>query len=134
MAVVLGGCSMSYKLGSFFNKTPTEEPETTGSITQSPRAEASVIPDSDLSYAQAAAIEVVTKDDKNISQSWENPRTGARGTVTPLARTSSADGMVCRDFLASYVTGTAEAWWEGQACKLGEGRWEVRSMTPWKRG
>ena len=46
---------------------------------------------------------------------WENPRTGARGTITPLASAYNQDGVTCRDFLASYVHGQTEAWLQGEA-------------------
>ena len=48
---------------------------------------------------------MLTKGDKDSSQPWENPETGARGSVTPLAQAYSSDGRTCRDFLASYVNG-----------------------------
>ena len=47
--------------------------------------------------------EVLTRTDANASQPWENPNTGARGTVTPTASAYTQDGFTCRDFLASYV-------------------------------
>ncbi len=43
------------------------------------------------------------RGDKDASLPWENPETGARGTVTPLAAAYTQDGSTCRDFLASYV-------------------------------
>ena len=58
--------------------------------------------------------------------------TGARGTVTPVANAYTQDGFTCRDFLASYVKNGNEAWLEGAACRAGRGKWEVRSMRPWK--
>ncbi len=64
---------------------------------------------------------------------WENPHTGARGTVTPLAAAYSQDGTTCRDFLASYVRNGAESWLQGEACRGRQGRWEVRQMRPWRR-
>jgi surface antigen len=67
------------------------------------------------------------------STPWEDPRTGARGTVTPLATAHNQDGLLCRDFLASYVHGGSESWLEGAACRLQERRWEVRTLKPWKR-
>ena len=39
---------------------------------------------------------------------WENPTTGARGTVTPLSTAYSNNGTTCRDFLASYVRNGSE--------------------------
>ena len=91
--------------------------------------------ESDLVFARTAASDVLTKGDKDSSQPWENPETGARGSVTPLAQTySTADGRTCRDFLASYVNGHTESWLQGAACKASHGRWEIRTLKPWRRG
>ena len=64
---------------------------------------------------------------------WENPETGARGTVTPIATAYNQDGFICRDFLASYVSNSTESWLQGEACRLHQGRWEVRNLKPWQR-
>jgi surface antigen len=91
--------------------------------------------ESDLAFARTAASDVLTKGDKDSSQPWENPQTGARGSVTPLAQAYSAeDGRTCRDFLASYVNGRAESWLQGAACKAGHGRWEIHTIKPWTKG
>jgi len=34
---------------------------------------------------------------------WEDPNTGAHGTVTPLPSTYQQSGVTCRDVLMSYV-------------------------------
>ena len=91
--------------------------------------------ESDLAFARTAASDVLTKGDKDSSQPWENPETGARGSVTPLSQAYSAEnGRTCRDFLASYVNGRAESWLQGAACKAGHGRWEIHTIKPWTRG
>ena len=90
-------------------------------------------PDADLAFARAAVTEVLSRGGKDASQPWENPRSGARGTVTPIAAAYTQDGHTCRDFLASYVSGSAQAWMQGEACKYDKGAWEVRSLKPWKR-
>jgi len=91
--------------------------------------------ESDLVFARTAASDVLTKGDKDSSQPWENPSTGARGSVTPLANAyADNDGRTCRDFLASYVNGRSESWMQGAACKAGHGRWEIHTLKPWKRG
>ena len=133
---MLGACS--YKLGGMFGSDKADSADVTGSVshapmTHAPRRDAENIPEPDMAYARAAAVDVIARGRKDASQSWENPGTGARGTVTPLASTSAAEGGNCRDFLASYVQGQQEAWWQGEACQFGSGRWEVRSMKPWKR-
>ncbi len=88
----------------------------------------------DLAFARNAASDVLTKGDKDSSQPWENPETGARGSVTPLAEAYSSDGRSCRDFLASYVNGRSESWLQGAACQSEKGRWEIHTLKPWRRG
>lgn len=90
--------------------------------------------ESDLAFARAAASDVLTKGSKDSSQPWENPATGARGSVTPIAAAYTADGRTCRDFLASFVTGRSERWLRGAACKSERGRWDIQSMKPWQQG
>ncbi len=148
VALTGSGCAVSGHLGALFGSD--DEPpavaqaETTGSIPASARtarggdkpAESPAVlpPDADLLYAKAAVAEVLARGGKDMSASWENPRSGARGTVTPIAVAYTQAGVTCRDFLASHVAGSgAEAWMQGEACKGGKGRWEVRSLKPWKR-
>ena len=90
-------------------------------------------PDADLAYARAAVTAVLSRGEKDTSMPWENPGTGARGTVTPIASAYTQDGQTCRDFLASFVSGKSQAWLQGEACKQQQGDWEVRTLKPWKR-
>jgi surface antigen len=124
----LGGCSLSRTDGSFAKI----DDEVTGSIGPA-RAAALVPTESDLAFARNAAFDVLTKGDKDSSQSWENPETGARGSVTPLAQAYSSDGRTCRDFLASYVKGGSESWLQGAACQSEKGRWEIHALKPWRQ-
>jgi len=133
-----GGCSFSYQLGSLFGKDDDSKSDITGSIGSMPNAtstaSSSPTPDADLAFARAAAAEVLSRGGKDTSVAWTNPSTGARGTVTPLASSySKQDGIVCRDFLASYVRSKSESWLQGEACRMSEGRWEVKSLKPWKK-
>jgi surface antigen len=131
-----GGCS--YKLGSLF-KDKEEKPAYTGTAPPSgmdPPGQAQAVampPEADLAFARAAASEALTRGGRDVSVPWENPRTGARGTVTPLSSTSMQDGVPCRGFLVSYVLEGSETWLQGEACRIHEGRWEVRNLRPWKR-
>jgi hypothetical protein len=130
VGVGAGGCSLSRSDGPFARMGNNEA---TGSIGPAP----SSLPaptESDLAFARNAASDVLTKGDKDSSQPWENPETGARGSVTPLAEAYASDGQVCRDFLASYVNGRAESWLQGAACHSGDGRWEIRTLKPWRQG
>jgi surface antigen len=123
-----GGCSLSRTDGPF---AKMDDKDVTGSL--GPQASVSVPTDGDLAFARNAASDVLTKGDKDSSQPWENPETGARGSVTPLAQAYSSDGRTCRDFLASYVNGRSESWLQGAACQSGQGRWEIHTLKPWKQ-
>ena len=131
LGLALGGCSISSPALDFvFGGS-----DNTGSITPPPGTKevAELPPEHDLAYARAAASQVLARGAKDASQPWENPATGARGTVTPIASAYTQDGQTCRDFLASYITSSAQAWLQGEACKPQKGAWEVRSLKPWKR-
>ena len=124
------GCSMWKGEGPFARMTDADV--TTGSIGpghgQGPT-------DSDLAFARDAASDVLTKGAKDSSQPWENAKTGAHGSVTPLAKAYTADdGRSCRDFLASYVNGETESWLQGAACQSANGRWDIHTLKPWRRG
>jgi surface antigen len=129
----LGGCS--FRLGSMFDTDKAEAADITGSIPE-PIVRVSDdtdLTERDLALARNAASDVLTRGRKDVSQPWENPETGARGSVTPLASAYTDDGRTCRDFLASYVRGTNEGWLQGKACQSARGSWEIRDMKPWKR-
>ena len=130
MAVILigigaGGCSMGRPDGNLATGN-----DFTGSL--GPQG-AAVPTDSVLAFTRNAASDVLTKGDKDASQPWENPETGARGSVTPLAQAYTSEGRTCRDFLASYVNGSTESWLQGAACQTGHGLWEIHTLKPWKQ-
>jgi hypothetical protein len=133
-AFALGGCSFSYQLDSLFGKKDDENVASTGSLKPSATPKPTEQPgETDLAFARAAASEVLAKGGKDTSMPWENPNTGARGTITPIATAYTRDGFACRDFLASYVKDGTEAWLQGEACRQHHGRWEVRALKPWQR-
>jgi len=112
-----------------------EKSESTSSISTPAGAPETIKlpPDADLAYARAAVTAVLSRGEKDTSMPWENPSTGARGTVTPIASAYTQDGQTCRDFLASFVSGNSQAWLQGEACRQQRGAWEVRTLKPWKR-
>jgi hypothetical protein len=131
LAAVSTGCSFSYQLGSLFGKDE-DKTDTTGSV--APATAVASPPgtptDGDLASASKVAIEVFAVDRKDISIPWTNPKSGARGMVTPLASSYTQDGFLCRDFLASYVTDANQSWMQGAACRVHHGHWVVRSLKP----
>jgi surface antigen len=131
---------MSQHLGSLFGNDKDDakgyaKAEVTGSIAAKSdgMVKSSLLPEGDLAIAKATASDMMARGGKDTSASWENPRTGARGTVTPIATAYAHDGTTCRDFLASHVRAGSESWMQGEACQVPQGRWEVKSLRPWKR-
>ena len=124
-----GGCSFSRGSDSFA-KMNVSDYEVTGAL----KSGEPLPTDSDLAFARNAASDVLTKGDKDSSQPWHNPQTGARGSVTPVAQAySDDDGRTCRDFLASYVNGNTQSWLQGAGCRGANGRWEIHTLKPWRQ-
>jgi hypothetical protein len=133
LTLALSGCSFSYQLDNLFAKTDEATAQHGGSLhLATPKPVAEPPSEGDLAIARAVASDVLTKGGKDVSMPWENPRTGARGTITPLASAYTQDGSVCRDFLASYLRNGSEGWLHGAGCRVERGKWQVRSMRPWK--
>jgi surface antigen len=131
MALSTGACS--YKLGSVFSEEGKSE--TAGSVATPDRVTAMTAggsADADLAFAKQAAAEALGRTG-DVSVPWENPGTGARGTVTLLASAYTQDGFLCRDFLASYIRKGGESWLRGDGCRIHQGRWEVRHMRALQR-
>jgi surface antigen len=148
LVVALGasGCAVSGPLGSMFSKSKDKDDarayaseDVTGSTAKPAASLASAstagLPsETDLVFARMAIVDVLTRGSKQISSPWENPSSGASGTVTPIASAYNKDGATCRDFLASYVRRQgSETWLQGEACRVKPGAWEVKSLRPWSR-
>lgn len=144
LGLMSGGCAMTGHLEGLFGGSKDDpkayakaetQADTTGSIAAKSdgMVKSHLPPDGDLAIAKAAAADVLARGGKDTSAAWENPRTGARGTVTPIATAYSQDGITCRDFLASHVRAGTESWMQGEACRADQGKWEVKSLRPWKR-
>ena len=119
----LAGAGCSYQLETTFSKSDADV-ELTGSTARSGHQ----------ADARAVAADALGRGSKDSSIPWENPHTGAGGNITPLAATFTAGTSTCRDFLASYVRGEAQAWLQGEACRTEHGKWEVKSLKPLKQG
>jgi hypothetical protein len=131
LGVAASGCSTEVKLPGMFGE---DKPVQTGSILSPSSPEGPGLPPaSDLAYAKVAAAEVMKSGGEDVSLPWQNPASGARGTVTPVAAAYRVEGALCRDFVASYVAEGTESWMQGEACRASRGRWEVRNLKAWRR-
>jgi surface antigen len=149
--MAISGCS--YQLASLVS-TDDSGPQVTGTINPSAKASSGALSKSssqallqaspqasrqaspqaelDLAYARAAAADALSRGSREASLPWQNPHSGARGNITPLATSYSEAGMACRDFLASYMHGGSQDWLEGAACRTASGSWEIRRLKPLK--
>jgi surface antigen len=84
----------------------------------------------DWAIAKSALREVLGRGEAGSSQPWENPTTGTRGTVTPVAAIYEKDGFPCRNFIVSGVRDGRESWYEGTACRIHRGNWDVTTTRP----
>jgi len=117
------------------NDAAFEQVGTTGSVERGTEtAEAAVPSESDLAYARAAAADAIAREAKDSSTPWNNPDSGASGNITPLGTSYSQGELLCRGFLASYTRGPAQAWLQGEACRTGAGKWEIKSLRPLSQG
>jgi len=139
LGAVLGavaGAGCSYQLASMVSRDDSDVVATGSAGRSASEAghDALQPPETDLAYARAVAAYALSHGSKDSSIPWQNPHTGAGGNITPLAASYSEGGFICRDFLASYLRGEAQAWLQGEACRTDHGQWEVKSLTPLNRG
>jgi surface antigen len=138
VATAVSGCSSS--LPSLFGeeKSPqvarsenvTADPkDVTGSLALASGAKNSMSP-VDWNIAKSALRDCLGRADAGASQPWENPTSGARGTVTPVAAIYEKNGFACRNFIVSHVRDSKESWFEGTACRVHRGQWDVTSSRP----
>jgi surface antigen len=135
LVLAFAGAGCSFQLGSMFdNSREADTADITGSIPPTATAAtAETRPETDVAL-RAAARELLARNEGTASLPWQNPRTGASGMVTPIAKPYPQAGLTCRDFLASYIRDGSESWLQGEACHAGKGSsWEVRSLKPWTR-
>ncbi|MGH6677671.1 MAG: RT0821/Lpp0805 family surface protein [Bradyrhizobium sp.] len=127
---MVSGCSLLPRSDGPY--AMASDDDVTGTIAT--RADARGPAASDLAFARDAASDVLTRGGKGASQPWQNPKTGAHGSVTPLDAAYTEDGHTCRDILASYVNGATQSWLQGAACKSAGGTWEIHTLKPWRQG
>ncbi len=153
LAAAMAGCSMSLPsllggkdsdknppstgasaaIDSRSDKTSKADGDITGSLSlQSPAAASAkgALSPVDWAIAKSALRDVLGRGEAGSSQPWENPTTGSHGTVTPVAAIYEKDGFPCRNFIVSGVRDGHENWYEGTACRIHRGNWDVTTTRP----
>jgi surface antigen len=140
MACVASGCSSSMP-ALFANNdkpvmvarsenAPKPDPDITGSLSLSSNGANATMSPVDWAIAKSALRQALGREEAGASQPWENPTSGARGTITPVAAIYEKGGFACRNFIVSHVRDDKETWYEGTACRLHRGQWDVTASRP----
>jgi surface antigen len=125
----VSGCAVSTQLGPIFGVG--EDAVVTGAITPRDKRFSSTMTQDDWTRAQAALASALGAEiEKPVS--WDNPQTGLRGTVAPVATAYAADAGTCHAFVASLVEGSDTNWYQGRACRTGEEPWTVVDSGRWE--
>jgi surface antigen len=123
----VAACTTPGQLGSLF--AHNDLGDITGAADAGPLGDVSLRLNGDLAMVRTTAAAMLEQEGL-ASAPWQNPATGAHGTVTRVAAAYDQGGRQCREFLASYLRGKTEAWLQGNACRDGFGNWEVRELRP----
>lgn len=124
LAIPGAGCGVSLPLASL-----VPEPGdvlTTGSL---PRARSlGLLPQSeDWRRASAALATALDPQGNGARVSWDNPESGAAGSIAAADAPYLEGDLVCRRFAAVTRLGQSEESYAGHACRNGPGDWRIRS-------
>jgi surface antigen len=131
LAAPLGGCAISTQLGPIFGMGGDDSPST-GSITPRDQRFSNMMTDEDWTRARAAVDVALSEPPDGKPSPWENPASGLKGTVTPVASAYAADRQTCHAFVANLVESAATHWYQGRACRTPEAAtWTVVETSTW---
>lgn len=108
----LSGCAMSTSLGPMFAAD-----DITGSITPRDGRFSNTMTDEDWRLAKAAVDTATSGNGATPAAAWENPLSGLKGSVTPVAAPYASQDRACRAFIATLVLKGRTEWYQGQACR-----------------
>lgn len=109
---------------------PAEQPKPAAYAGAAPAAQKDepAITPSDWAYARGALSLAMGADAVNASVPWANPDTGAYGSFSASAGSTTENGATCRPFAASHSGGGHEQRLEGTACRTAAGYWEAVAL------
>lgn len=108
--------------------------DVTGSIDRPARSLADTLDPEDWRRAHAALGTALDPQGNGAPVNWDNPRSGAKGTFTPVGGAYPSDEGVCRAFLADIGGKAASRQLQGVGCRDKSGEWKVGDVKPWRRG
>jgi surface antigen len=127
-AIWLSGCAISTQLGPIFGGG---EEAATGAITPRDRRFSNNMTDEDWTRAMTAVETALSPTGAGKAAQWENPASGLKGTVSPVAAAYAADSETCHAFVASLTEGADTHWYQGRACRTADAPWKVVETAQW---
>jgi surface antigen len=79
---------------------------------------------SDVAYMNQTQQRSLESAKSGQRSSWQNPDSGARGTITPT-RTYESNGEYCREFNQTITVGGKTEKGYGTACRQPDGSWQI---------
>jgi surface antigen len=138
-ASAAGGCSIAVPMGSpsalwrgSTERAPGED--VTGSIAKPPEKLSQALDAEDWRRASAAMNTALDPQGSGAGVNWDNPQTGARGSITPVGSAFPLDGKICRTFRADLAAKEAHESLEGAACREKTAEWSLTRVRPRKKG
>jgi surface antigen len=105
------------------------EDDTTGSIIAD-RSPLPALSMEDWTQASAALSLALDPQGAGAAIAWENPASGARGSITPVGAVYEVEGRICRAFLAEIGGKIPARRLQGRGCQGADGQWAVSDLKP----
>jgi surface antigen len=79
----------------------------------------------DIAYSQRSMQQGLERLPSHQQTAWQNPDTGASGTITPTRTFQSTGGQNCREFQQTISVGGRTEEGYGTACRQPDGSWKI---------
>ena len=129
LAIAVSGCSMSMPIASLTSSAANED--ATGSIPASSLAR--LLDAEDWRRAKAALATALDPQGNDSLVGWDNPKSGNKGSFTPIGKAYPSDGKICRVFLSRIDRKGNEQSMKGTACSERDGEWTIAEINPSKK-
>jgi surface antigen len=126
----VGGCSTTIPLPSFI----ATDNEATGSIPRVVSPLSASLDEEDWRRAKGALAVALDPQGDGAAVNWDNPKSGAKGSVTPVGDAYAKEERVCRAFVADIGGEAPAKSVTGTGCRDKGGEWAVSDVKPWKKG
>jgi surface antigen len=79
----------------------------------------------DVAYHNRTQQQAFETQKAGTSASWQNPDSGARGSITPTKTYQNSNGQYCREFNQTISVGGKTEKGYGTACRQPDGAWQI---------